>query len=34
MSIPSERVMFVEGVGPKSRLVELIAQEKGLGAGQ
>ena len=31
MSIPTERIVFVEGIGETSRLAELIAQEKKLG---
>ena len=34
MDIPIEKVLLVEGIGPKSRLAELIAQEKKLGPGQ
>ncbi len=34
MAIPTEKIVFVEGIGEKSRLAELIAQEKKLGAGQ
>lgn len=33
MSIPVEKIMFVEAIGPKSRLAELIAEEKKRGAG-
>ena len=32
MSISTDRIVFVEGVGESSRLAELIAQEKKLGA--
>lgn len=31
MAIPADKIVFVEGIGPKSRLAELIAQEKKLG---
>ena len=34
MDIPNEKILLVEGIGPKSRLAELIAQEKKLGPGQ
>ena len=34
MDIPIEKILLVEGIGPKSRLAELIAQEKKLGPGQ
>ncbi len=34
MSIPTERIVFIKGVGPKSRLAELMAQEKKLGVAQ
>lgn len=30
MAIPAERIVFVEGIGPDSRLAQLIAQEKKL----
>ena len=32
MDIPTEKILLVEGIGPKSRLAELIAEEKRLGA--
>jgi hypothetical protein len=32
MSIPTERIVFIEGIGESSRLAMLIAQEKKLGA--
>jgi hypothetical protein len=32
MSIPTDRIVLVEGIGETSRLAELIAQEKKLGA--
>lgn len=31
MSIPTDRIVFIEGIGETSRLAELIAQEKKLG---
>lgn len=31
MAIPVEKILLVEGIGPKSRLAELIAQDKKLG---
>lgn len=31
MSIPTERIVFIEGIGETSRLADLIAQEKKLG---
>jgi hypothetical protein len=34
MAIPTDRIVVIEGIGEKSRLAELIAQEKKLGAGQ
>jgi hypothetical protein len=34
MTIPADKILLVEGIGPNSRLAELIAQEKKLGPGQ
>ncbi len=34
MDIPTEKILLVEGIGPKSRLAELMAQEKKLGVAQ
>lgn len=34
MAISTDKIVLVEGIGPKSRLAELIAQEKKLGPAQ